>query len=158
MNSKLQRQMHDCRMYLGQLRSFEEKVNELFSSLDTFEHLSQIQDQRSDLEQRSNRILIDETAKSLNLMNVTTTYLKNLLIKLDDAIKTRKTSEDMVNGIVFRTKELVALGTMRDEFEDLSKGKNLFYRSHNLSHWPLYPDVLKIKTIIVVKKNATFVY
>ena len=119
MNSKLQRQMHDCRMYLAQLRSFEEKANELFSSLDTFEHLSQIQEQRRDLEQRSNRIL-DETAKSLNLINVTT-YLKNLLIKLDEAIQTRKTSEDTVNGIVFRTKELVALGTMRPEFEDLSK-------------------------------------
>ena len=27
------------------------------------------------------------------------------------------------------------------------KGKKLFYHSHNLSHWPLYPDVLKVKTI-----------
>ena len=29
-------------------------------------------------------------------------------------------------------------------------GKDLFVRKHNLSHLTLYPDVLKIKTIIVV--------
>ena len=28
--------------------------------------------------------------------------------------------------------------------------KNLFYCSHNPSHWPLYPDVLNIK----IKKNS----
>ena len=39
--------------------------------------------------------------------------------------------------------------------------KNLFYCSHNPSHWSLYPDVLKIKTLIVVKQNFAkmpFVY
>ena len=118
MLSKLERQMHDCRMFLAQLRSFEEKANELFSSLDTFENLAQILEQRTDLEQRSNKL--DESASKLNLVNVTT-YLKNLLAQLDEAIEVRKASEDTVNGIVFRTKELVALGTMREEFEDLAK-------------------------------------
>ena len=33
------------------------------------------------------------------------------------------------------------------------KGKDLFNRSHNPSHSTLYPDVLKIKTIIVEKQN-----
>ena len=37
---------------------------------------------------------------------------------------------------------------------DFGEGKKLFYYSHNLSHWPLYPDVLKIKTIIVVKQKC----
>ena len=100
------------------MRSFEEKANELFSSLDSFEHLSQIQEQRNDLEQRSNKL--EDTAQKLNLTNVTT-YLKNLLVKLDEGIDIRKASENTVNGIVFRTKELVALGTIRDEFEDLAQ-------------------------------------
>ena len=34
-----------------------------------------------------------------------------------------------------------------------SSVKDLFDRSHNPSHSTLYPDVLKIKTIIVVKQN-----
>ena len=33
------------------------------------------------------------------------------------------------------------------------QGKDLFDRTHNPSHLTLYTDVLKIKTIIVVKKN-----
>ena len=33
------------------------------------------------------------------------------------------------------------------------KGKKMFYHSYNLSHWPLYPDVLNVKTIIVVKQK-----
>ena len=40
-------------------------------------------------------------------------------------------------------------------------GKDLFDQSHNPSHSTLYPDVLKIKTIIVEKQNFTkmlFVY
>ena len=36
-------------------------------------------------------------------------------------------------------------------YEDL--GKDLFDQSHNLLHSSLYPDVLKIKTIIVEKQN-----
>ena len=39
--------------------------------------------------------------------------------------------------------------------------KDLFDRRHNLSHSTLYPDVLKIKTIIVVKQKFSklpFVY
>ena len=42
-----------------------------------------------------------------------------------------------------------------------NKGKDLFDRGHNPSHLTLYPDVLKIKTIIVVKQNFAkmpFVY
>ena len=41
------------------------------------------------------------------------------------------------------------------------KVKDLFDRSHNLSHYTLYPDVLKIKTIIIEKQNFAkmpFVY
>ena len=41
------------------------------------------------------------------------------------------------------------------------KGKDLFDQSHNPSHSTLYPDVLKIKTIIVVKQifaKMPFVY
>ena len=34
-----------------------------------------------------------------------------------------------------------------------NKGKDLFDRGHNPSHLTLYPDVLKIKTIIVVNKK-----
>ena len=34
-----------------------------------------------------------------------------------------------------------------------TQGKDLFDRSHNTSHSTLYPDVLKIKTIIVEKQN-----
>ena len=34
----------------------------------------------------------------------------------------------------------------------LTLGKDLFDRSHNLPHSIFYPDVLKIKTIIVVKQ------
>ena len=40
-------------------------------------------------------------------------------------------------------------------------GKDLFDRSHNPSHLTMYPDVLKIKTIIVVKQifaKMPFVY
>ena len=39
--------------------------------------------------------------------------------------------------------------------------KDVFDRSHNPSHSRLYPDVLKIKTIIVLKQNFSkipFVY
>ena len=36
--------------------------------------------------------------------------------------------------------------------------KNWFDYTHNLSHSPLYPDVLKIKTIIVVKQNKNICY
>ena len=41
------------------------------------------------------------------------------------------------------------------------KGKDLFDRFHNPSHSTLYPDVLKMKTILVEKQNfikMSFVY
>ena len=45
------------------------------------------------------------------------------------------------------------LYVFQDIFKFFIKGKNLFYRNLNPSHSPLYPDVLKIKTVIVVKQK-----
>ena len=59
--------------------------------------------------------------------------------------------------------ENYCLTTFSSNFSDFSslRHKDLFDLSHNLSHLTLYPAVLKIKTIIVVKQNfkkMPFVY
>ena len=48
-----------------------------------------------------------------------------------------------------------------EELSSVAQGKDLFDQDHNSSHLTMYPDILKLKTIIVVKQKFAklpFVY
>lgn len=118
MNSKLEKQMNDSRAFLAQMRSLEEKINEMVASLDSVTDGANLKDQHQRLLMKMKTI--QDLSISLNLQNVPG-HLQELMEGLKTDVEEKMAAFELVEKIAVRTEELKELGIGDEDFEDLAR-------------------------------------